>query len=356
MGDGEHDLTHPIHPDDRHVVVRATPACAETGPAALGAALTPIGAHFVRSHFEPPPIASAAMPVIVDGAVAAPLSLGVPELRALPQHSVTVTLECAGGSRLGMQPLPRGVPFGHGAVSTASWTGVPLGVVLDRAGVRDDVLEIVVTGADRGRPAGAPGPLPYARALPLDKAHDPDVILALEMNGAPVPIEHGAPVRLIVPGWYGMASVKWVARLTAVAAPFGGWYQAERYVYVDAQGGRRPVDVMRVKSLVVAPEDGATLGRGRIRVWGWAWSGAAPVAAVDVALDDGSFRAARLDRPLAPHAWRRFHLDVDVRDAGRHTLRSRARDAAGRVQPEVAPWNQLGYGNNAVATTAFHVI
>lgn len=356
MSDGERDLTHAVHPDDRHVVVRAAPACAETGPAALGTPLTPTGAHFVRSHFDAPSIESAAVPIAVDGAVAERLSLSVAELRALPQQSVTMTMECAGDSRLTMQPLPRGLPFRHGAVSTASWTGVPLGLLLDRAGVRDDVVEIVVSGADRGTPEGAPHPIAYARALPLDKARDPSVLLALEMNGAPLPLDHGAPVRLVVPGWYGMASVKWVARVTATTEPFDGWYQTERYVYLDARGEKRPVDVARVKSLVVAPEDGTTLTRGRVAVWGWAWSGAAAVTFVEVALDDGPWRAARLDRVLAPHAWQRFRVEVDVRTGGRHTLRSRARDGAGEVQPEAPPWNALGYGNNAVVTTTFYVV
>lgn len=356
MSDGDHDLVPPIHPDDLQVPVRAAPACAETGPAALIAPITPNEAHFVRSHFDVPSLERAALPVLVDGAVAEPLSLSIAELRGLPQHHVTMTMECAGASRLTMQPLPRGLPFGHGAVATASWSGVPLGLLLDRAGLRDDVLEILISGADRGTLPQGVGPVAYARSLPLAKAREPNVLLALEMNGAPLPIEHGAPVRLVVPGWYGMASVKWVVRVTALVEPFAGWFQAERYVYVDGGRPRRPVDVQAVKSLIVWPEPGRALPAGRLDAWGWAWSGAAPIAAVEVALDDGPWGEAELDPPLAPNAWRRFHVSLDLTFRGRHTLRSRARDAAGGVQPDVARWNAFGYGNNSVAAVAFQVV
>jgi DMSO/TMAO reductase YedYZ molybdopterin-dependent catalytic subunit len=277
-------------------------------------------------------------------------------LRALPQRSVTVTLECAGNQRAQLQPLPPGEPWLRGAVSTASWSGPPLGLVLERAGVRDDVIEILVEGADRGRPEGGGAACSYGRALPLEVAHAGHVILALEMNGRPLPIEHGAPVRLIVPGWYGMASVKWVARIAALTTPFAGFFQHERYVYRDPGEAARPVDLMRVKSLLIAPAGDAILARGRVQAWGWAWSGAAPITAVELSLDGGPFLPAVLDPPLAPHAWRRFALTLAVRSAGRHSLRSRAHDAAGRVQPESPDPNELGYGNHSIQTQLFTCI
>lgn len=351
----EDDLTVEIHPDDRRVVVRQAPFNAEAAPPALAAAITPPGAHYVRCNFDVPAVDVARHLVAVEGAVAEPFSLGADELAALPQRSVTVTLECAGNSRIGMAPLPAGEPWAHGAVSTASWTGVPLSVLLDRAGLRDDVVEILISGADRGTPSGARAETRFARALPLDKALDANVILAIEMNGRPLPVEHGAPVRLIVPSWYGMASVKWVARIAALTEPFEGWFQRERYVY-EVGRERRPVDVMRVKSLVVAPEPGAGVPRGPVSVWGWAWSGAAPIAAVDVSLDGGPWQAATLDAALAPHAWRRFALAADVDEHGRHVVRTRARDAAGRVQPDLPSWNAHGYGNNAIVAVPFNVV
>jgi DMSO/TMAO reductase YedYZ molybdopterin-dependent catalytic subunit len=354
MADRE-SLTQELHPDDRRVVVAEAPYNAETAAPALRAAVTPRAAHYVRCHFDVPEIDAATHRIAVEGAVAEPFLIGVAELATLPQLSVTVTLECAGNGRAELEPLPPGEPWARGAVSTASWTGVPLGLVLDRAGLRDDVVDILVGGSDGGWPDGAAGAVPFARALPRDKADDPNVILALEMNGLPLPREHGAPVRLVVPGWYGMASVKWVARIAALTEPFDGWFQSQQYVYVRGDE-RRPVDVMRVKSLIVAPEAETAVPRGRVAVWGWAWSGAAPIAAVEVSLDGRAWRAAQLDKPLAPHAWRRFHLDVDVDAVGRHSVRARAHDAAGRVQPDTALWNEHGYGNNAVAATLFYVV
>ncbi len=348
-------LTQEVHPDDRLLVVRHVPFNAEAAPPALALQVTPSGAHYVRCNFDVPEVDRGRHRIAVEGAVAEPFAIDMRALAAMPQRSVTMTMECAGNGRIELAPLAAGEPWGRGAVSTASWTGVPLAALLDRAGVRDDVVEILVAGADRGVPAGAGGEQPFARALPVDRARDPNVLLALEMNGHPLPREHGAPVRLVVPGWYGMASVKWVARIAALTEPYSGWFQSERYVYIEEQE-RRPVDVVRVKSLIVAPESGVGVPRGRIDVSGWAWSGAAPIARVDVSVDGEKWREARLDPPLAPHAWRRFSLAVDVAELGRHTVRARARDAAGRVQPDVAPANALGYGNNAIAPVTFYVV
>ena len=348
----DEQLTHDLHPDDRRLVVKASPLNAEAAHPALAAAITPRAAHYVRSNFQAPALDDGAL-IAVEGAVAEPFTLTTRELATLPQRSVTVTMECAGNNRLQMVPLPPGEPWAYGAVSTASWSGPSLATLIERAGLRDDVIEILVAGADRGTPRGASGPTRFARALPLDKARELDVILAIEMNGRPLPPEHGAPARLIVPGWYGMANVKWVASIAALTTPFAGWFQHDRYVYKHGDE-RRPVDVMRVKAMIVAPETGTGVAHGRVGVWGWAWSGAAPIAAVDVAVDGEPWQAAALDPPLAPNAWRRFAVAVDVPEAGRHVVCARARDAAGHVQPDVAEWNELGYGNNAIAPIVFY--
>jgi DMSO/TMAO reductase YedYZ molybdopterin-dependent catalytic subunit len=349
------DLAEHIHPDDRLVVVKEAPFNAETGHAALAPSITPAEAHYVRCNFDVPELDAAEHLVAVEGAVADAYTVPASELSSLPQRSVTVTLECAGNGRLGMSPLPPGEPWLAGAVATASWSGVPLATLLDRAGLRDDVIEILISGADRGMPAGSRAETRFARALPLDKATDPNVILAVEMNGRPLPIEHGAPVRLIVPGWYGMASVKWVARIAALTEPFEGWFQRDRYMY-ERDHEKRPVDVIRVKSTIVTPEAGRGVARGRVLVWGWAWSGAAPIAVVELSLDGSDWEPTTLDAPLAPHAWRRFTHVLDIDEPGRHVVRARARDAAGRVQPDVAPWNRLGYGNNAIQPVPFYVV
>jgi hypothetical protein len=152
-----------------------------------------------------------------------------------------------------------------------------------------------------------------------------------------------------------MASVKWVARIAARTAPFDGWFQHDRYVY-ERDGRREPVDVMRVKSMLVAPEANHAVARGPVLVWGWAWSGASPIARVEISLDGEAWHPAALDDPLAPHAWRRFQLTVDIATPGRHTLRTRAYDSCGGVQPDVSPWNEHGYGNNAVTPVSFYVV
>ena len=342
---------------DRRLIVRADPLNQETRGRALADDVTATAAHFVRSHFATPRLDPKTHRIPVAGAVGAPMSLSLAELMVMPRRTLAVTLECAGNGRLGMAPLPPGEPWGHGAVSTAAWTGVPLREVLHQAGLRDDASEILTVGADAGKPEGQTDEMRFARALPIDKALDPDTLLAFEMNGEPLPPSHGAPVRLVVPGWYGVASVKWLARLEALTRPFGGFFQRERYVYTDGTSADTPVGAMRVRSLVTSPAPGAIVSRGRVPIVGRAWSGEGGVASVEVAVDGGdSWQPAELLRGDAPHAWCRFRLEVTIDRPGRHVIRARARDAAGHVQPDVAPWNRLGYGNNAILPVVIHVV
>jgi DMSO/TMAO reductase YedYZ molybdopterin-dependent catalytic subunit len=329
------------------VVIRQAPFNAESPPAALERELTPAAQVYVRSNFATPALPGDDHRIAVGGVVREPFAITVGELRALSRATATVTMECAGNDRLSMRPLPPGELWRSGAVSTARWTGVPLRALLERAGVASDAVEILVEGADRGQVDDEPGVVAFARSLPLADALDPRVLLALEMNDAPLTPAHGAPVRLVVPGWYGMASVKWVARVEALARPFAGRFQARRYVYDDGAGGVRPVTRMRVKSAIVAPADGAVLPPGRVTVRGWAWSGDGDIARVEVDAGAG-WQEARLGAPASAHAWTPWATEVELAAAGRYALRSRAHDAAGNVQPEVPPWNRLGYGNNAV--------
>jgi DMSO/TMAO reductase YedYZ molybdopterin-dependent catalytic subunit len=349
---GTHEIveTHDVE------VVRSEPLNAEASARSLHAELTPDGAHFVRSHFREPMLDAERHRIRIGGAVATAGEWSVAALRGLETRTMKVTLECAGNGRLGMSPLPRGEPWSLGAVSTAAWTGVPLRTVLEHATPRDDVCEVLVAGADSGLPEGESSPIAFERSLPLEKALDPDTLLAYEMNGRPLPFHHGAPVRLLVPRWYGVASVKWVSRIEALTRPYQGFYQSRRYVYEDASGiTPAPVATMRVRSLIVDPEEHARVPRGSIVVRGWAWSGSAPVVSVDVELDGGDDWAPASLGPMETHAWRSFQSVRTVAGPGRHVLRSRARDGAGNVQPEHAPWNRLGYGNDAIAVRVFAV-
>lgn len=320
-------------------VVTVEPPNLEIAPLDVVHEITPIEGFFVRCHDPPPYVDVRTHRLRVDGLVATPLELSMGELYREPMRSVTVTLECAGNDRVDMVPLPHGELWHHGAVSTASWRGVPLEALLRKAGLRDDVVEIAAYDVE-GR---------FARALPVEKALDPDTLVTLEMNGRPLPIVHGAPVRLVVPGWYGMASVKWLARLEARSILFHGHYQTEAYVY-DAE---HPVTTIRVKSHVVYPVENGVVTTGPLTVWGWAWSGDGAITSVEVALDGNDrWHPTRLT-PSARHGWTRFDVAVMVEAPGRHALRSRAADVSGHRQPDLPPWNAGGYGNNAIRPILF---
>jgi DMSO/TMAO reductase YedYZ molybdopterin-dependent catalytic subunit len=265
-------------------------------------------------------------------------------------------MECAGNDRLGMRPIPAGEPWASGAVATAVWGGVRLADVLALAGAQDAADEVVITGADEGTREDAPStqPVAFARALPVEVAMHPDTMLALTMNGEPLSVAHGAPLRLIVPGWYGMANVKWVVGVSLRRAGFAGYFQQQRYVY-DEAGAIRPVTRMRVKSLITTPADGAGLTVGPVTVRGWAWSGRGAITRVELAVGGGEdWQEATLGVPEGPHAWTPWHATCVVASPGRVVLRSRASDASGATQPDVAPWNRLGYGNNAVRPIVLH--
>jgi DMSO/TMAO reductase YedYZ molybdopterin-dependent catalytic subunit len=238
-------------------------------------------------------------------------------------------------------------------VANALWTGTPLGAVLHEAGVPDHAAWVLARGADEGAIAGRTQS--FTRALPIDKALDPDTLIAFEMNGRPLPHEHGAPARLIVPGWYGMASVKWLSLLAFLTAPFDGYFQRDRYVLDDGQGEVMPVSEMPVSSIIVAPREHALVGRGTVSAWGWAWSGRGAVGSVTVSLDAGPWMNAWIEPSAGPHAWTRWAIELAVNRRGRCTLRSRARDATGAEQPLAARWNRFGYGNNAVPMVSFDV-
>jgi DMSO/TMAO reductase YedYZ molybdopterin-dependent catalytic subunit len=273
----------------------------------------------------------------VDGAVARPLGLSPAGLRRLSSRTVTVTTECAGNDRAMLSPPTPGDQWRGGAISTAQWTGAPLAAILEEAGVLEAAVEAVFHGSDHGDGES------FVRSLPRDRALDRDTLIAWELNGAPIPHLHGGPVRLIVPGWYGMASVKWLARIELVEEPFTGTFQTASYVYAPGV----PVSLMRVKSMILEP--GPAARSGRLLVSGLAWGGQGGIERVEVAVGctDRDWRPARLVGPALPYAWRRFELDWDA-PPGTHVLRSRAFDATFATQPDESEWNELGYGANGV--------
>jgi DMSO/TMAO reductase YedYZ molybdopterin-dependent catalytic subunit len=323
----------------------------ETPLRALAEPLTPTADFYQRTNFLVPEIDPETWTLAVHGAVRQPLALGLDELRRMPARTVTMTMECAGNGRTRMTPVPPGHPWELGAVSTARFTGVPLRDVLERAGVDRNAVEVAFAGADAGvTETGLPAR--FERSLPLDRAMDPDVLLAWEMNGEPLPPPHGFPLRLVVPGWYGVASVKWLAEIRVLDAPFDGFFQAERYIYRGEAGvvDGTPVTRMRVRALIAQPGDGERLPAGAAtEIRGTAWSGEAPVRRVEVSVDGGAtWQDARLGESESPYAAVPWSLAWTPPHAGRHLLLARATDDAGNVQPLEPVWNELGYGNNVV--------
>lgn len=340
------------------VVHRAHPLNAETSIAALiGGAVMPNAHFYVRNHFHTPALDASTWRLRLGGLVARPLELSLPDLQAMPEQTQVVTLECAGNNRSSLTPPVDGEQWGLGAVSSAEWTGVPLVEVLDRAGIDGAARELVFRGADGGTVGGRAETVRYERSLAVATARTANALLAYAMNGEPLPVQHGYPLRLVVPGWYGVASVKWLTEIEAVDRPFRGFFQADRYVYEWPRAGRpvtEPVTLQRVRALITEPHPDQELDGRDVTIRGVAWSGAAPIARVEVSVDGGPWQAARLVGKRHRYGWRWWELITVLDDPGAHTLRARATDRAGHCQPDRPEWNRLGYGANAIAEVRVH--
>jgi DMSO/TMAO reductase YedYZ molybdopterin-dependent catalytic subunit len=321
---------------------------------ALRYEVTPPGLHYLLIHYDIPALDPREWRLRVGGLVERPTELGLEELRALPARTVRVTLECAGNGRARLQPRPVSQPWLVEAVGTAEWTGVPLRTVLDAAGLAPEAVEVLFTGADHGVERGVEQD--YQRSLPVDVARGEDVLLAYAMNGAPLPPQHGAPVRLVVPGWYGMAHVKWLVDVAAVAEPFTGFQQAVAYRYRQEAGeSGDPIERIAPRALLIPPGFPDFMSRtrvvrpGMVRLAGRAWSGRAPVAGVEFTTDGGNTWQPADLAPDSGHrwAWRGFTADWHA-TAGRYLLGTRASTVDGERQPVGQAWNRGGFANNAV--------
>jgi DMSO/TMAO reductase YedYZ molybdopterin-dependent catalytic subunit len=315
--------------------------------------ITPVGLHYLLIHFDIPQADERAWRLEVGGRVRTPLALTMEELRRRPAATVPVTLECAGNGRARLEPRPISQPWLEEAVGTAEWTGTPLAPLLEEAGVAADAVEAVFGGADRGVQGGLEHD--YERSLPLQDALRQEVLLAYQVNGRPLPPQHGYPLRLVVPGWYGMASVKWLRRITVVAEPFGGYQQTGSYlIHANEEDPGVPVTRIEPRSLLEPPGIPEFESRSRFLrpgshvLRGRAWSGRAPIARVEVSTDGGrSWRDAGLGEQRSRWAWVGWSLPWEA-TLGEHLLCSRATDQAGNTQPLEQPWNTGGYANNAV--------
>jgi len=316
--------------------------------------VTPVGLHYLLVHYDIPAVDPASWRLTVDGEVESRRTFDLEALRALPSHEVVATMECAGNGRVRLSPHVVSQPWLQEAVGTGRWRGVRVRDVLEAAGVASSAVEVLFTGLDRGIEHGEEQL--FARSLPLELALDGDVLLAYDLNGAALPPQHGFPLRLLVPGWYGMTNVKWLDRITLLAEPFAGPQQVQSYRlrWTEDEAGE-PLSRMLPRALLVPPGIPEFMTRtravapGRHLLEGRAWSGHAPIAAVDVSDDDGAtwWPAAVEPAELGAHAWVRFTAEWNA-EPGRRVLACRARDESGLVQPDAGSWNLGGYANNGV--------
>jgi sulfane dehydrogenase subunit SoxC len=317
--------------------------------------VTPPGLHYVLTHYDIPAVDTSTWRLEIAGAVERPLRLGLDDLRARPAVTSRVLLECAGNGRARYEPRPVSQPWLLEAVGSAEWTGTPLAPLLEEAGLAADAVEVAFTGADHGVERGVEQD--YARALPLAEALRPDALLVWAMNGTPLPPQHGAPLRLVVPGWYGMQQVKWLTRIEVLTEPFTGFQNATAYrIKVDRDEDGEPVTRIRPRALLQPPgwPDFMTRERfvpaGDVVLTGRAWSGRAPVSLVEVSTDGGS---TWTDADLSPAdpahlwAWRAWRATWAARP-GRWELLARATDETGECQPLEQQWNRQGMANNLV--------
>jgi DMSO/TMAO reductase YedYZ molybdopterin-dependent catalytic subunit len=332
--------------------------CETSIEALVGGVVMPNARFYVRNHFSTPALDRAGWRLKVHGLVNRPLELGLRELLNMRSQSMIVTLECAGNGRSMFDPPVQGEQWHLGAVSTAEWTGVPLTDVLERAGTAEGARELLFRGADSGAVEGSAAAIHFERSLTLDEARSSDVLLAYAMNGEPLPVEHGFPLRAIVPKWYAVASVKWLTDIELIGSSFMGFFHSERYFYEWQRDGtitREPVRLQQVRSLITEPTSNAVVPAGDVVIRGVAWSGAAPIAHVEVSVADGPWEPAQLLAHRPAHSWLWWELLTRLEGRGTSAVRARATDQAGRVQPEQPEWNRLGYGANAIHTINIHV-
>jgi DMSO/TMAO reductase YedYZ molybdopterin-dependent catalytic subunit len=354
-------LAQDIKPDPRMIVRSTRPQDWETPVALLNSWITPNNLFFVRHHMYPADVKAEEWRLSVDGLVERPLTLQLSEVRSLPKTSVTVTLECAGNGRAFFDPPVAGVQWERGAVGTARWTGVRLAELLKKAGVKTGGKYVILDGADKPM-AKMPD---FIRNVPLEKAMHADTILAYEMNGEPLPMLHGFPLRAIVPGWEGAYAVKWLTHIQLSDKEHEGFFVQTAYRYPSkriAPGAAvdpkdmLPLSGLLVKSLINSPLEGATVKAGSIRITGFAWAGEDNVSKVDVSLDNGtSWQPARLGKERERYTWLQFEHEARITEPGSYLILSRATDDQGRQQPVAPMWNPSGYLWNAIDRVRINV-
>ncbi|MGO4271166.1 sulfite oxidase [Paenibacillus sp. TAF58] len=318
----------------------------------LSSRITPEHLFYIRNHFPYPHVDMRTWRLSIEGCVNKPRYFRYHDLLKMPQVTLPATLECVGDKRSFFQPKTRGEQWGLGAISHAVWTGVRLQDLLLVTDVQRNAREVTFEGMDKGVRTDMPGIFSYKRSLSLGHSMHPSTIVALYMNGKPLPYRHGYPARLIIPGWYGMASVKWLHRIVVIEERFQGPFQVVDYVYDRkplTPSSPEPVTTIRLNSTIAGPTDQEVLAKGENWVWGTAISGPDPVDLVEISTDNGNtwLAASWLDQHEA-YSWRRWCWKWTVTESGTYDMKVRARDTKGNMQSEVADWNLKGYGYNAI--------
>jgi DMSO/TMAO reductase YedYZ molybdopterin-dependent catalytic subunit len=352
--DGQGDHADPA--PGRLTVRVERPLDAETPVREFASWLTPNDRFFVRSHFGPPDADGTEADtwrLTVKGLVKDALILSLKDLRQFEEMSVTAVLQCSGNGRSRYRPQAPGVQWDRGAVGNAQWTGVRLRDLLERAGLKPQGLHVQFQGADRPMLATVPK---FIRSIPLAKALHPDTLVAYAMNGRPLPLPHGAPLRVVTPGWMAESSIKWLNEISVRADESPGYFMQQAYRIPETSirlssglpgSAMVPVERMPVKSLIAAPGNGETVRSGPVTIQGVAWAGETTVAKVEVSFDGGqSWDAARLLGEEHPHAWRQWQCIWKADRPGPAAIVSRATDALGEQQPVMSPWNPGGFAWN----------
>lgn len=315
---------------------------------------TPSKYFYRRNHFTYPMAENNNFFLQIKGFVNQPMIFQYKDLLSMPSKTVVVPLECSGNKRAFYEPKVFGEQWEGGAISQGVWKGVSLIHILNIVGINPSAKEIVFTGADFGPRTDLIGYFSFSRSLPLNKALHPDTLIAYELNGKPIPFKHGHPLRLIVPQWYAMASVKWLNHITLVGQPFQGPFQTIDYVYYpdkESDFGKKPVTTMRVNSIIQKPLDYQLLNTGKQMVNGIAWTGKGRISKVEISTDNGnSWNLAKIyEDQSSPYAWTAWSYVWSVKVKGEYTILSKATDSSGRSQPSEAEWNRKGYGYNAIS-------
>ncbi|HKB23783.1 MAG TPA: sulfite oxidase [Methylomirabilota bacterium] len=337
----------PIAGKEKLIVRSGRPVNLEARLADLKDYYTPEELFYVRNNYDAAPIDPAQWSLKIEGEVGNPVVLGLADLRKLPMLTQDVTLECAGNGRSFHRPRASGIQWEHGAVGNAAWKGVRLADVLALATPTASAQHVAFDGADTPPTPQAPD---FIRSVPMWKALERHTMIALEMGGKPIPHLHGGPARVVVPGFVGSASIKWLERIMLLTEEFNGFYMKSNYTAPRADNDKEiySLQSLEVKSVIVGPADGARLPAGRTPVWGWAWSGEGELTGLDVSTDGGqTWTPGKFTGPWGRYSWRKWEHEWDAK-AGTHTVMARATDSLGRVQPTTRAFNRLGYRWNVI--------